>query len=134
MIKKMSLLLIILTTAISCSRTLMKDVQVNNWKSKTEKNSYEASFDYFSGDMYKYIKAENNNHLNLSINTDITKGNIIIALLNERAMPIWISGKMEGIKKATPKINITRNKKYTIDIQGENASGKFNINWQLNNN
>ena len=130
--KNIHILLILLVSTISCSKITYNGIRAKNWKVISEENQIKANFDSFSGDTFKEIKVDTKNNVHFNFDIELDKGYIIIALLDDRAMPVWISDKIENKKRLESSIKVLPKKKYKIYIQGKNASGNFNITWKLN--
>lgn len=100
-------------------------------KLSTENNGktyMEMSYSSFSGNKYKELKLESGDTLELNIDVKTESGNLDVSVTDEDDNKIYNVENPE--KTIEEKINISKDGKYKIKVEGEHK-GSFKIAWNI---
>lgn len=128
MIKNTFIALIVLILTSCASRIHYDGISVKNWEVDSGDKNFDASFTYFSGKAYQVANFDTKDS-EIFITTELEKGNITVYVSDEKQKIIWISGKLEKNKLLKTTLEAKKGKNYKVYVDGNKATGKFNINW-----
>lgn len=106
-------------------------VKDKKWNNSNGKDFTKASFDEFSGVCYVTLEVDETAEVNFKSVSTISKGDLEVKLTDEQEND-YFNCKTAKNCIVVKDITLEKGKKYRMYFTGENAKGKYEVNWKIN--
>ena len=107
-------------------------VKDKKWSNSNGNNFTNASFSDFSGSCYVNIEVDKTTEVSFQTLTILSKGKLELKLIDEQENNYFLC-KTSKVCEVQKDIILEKGKKYRLYFTGENAKGKYNVEWNIKN-
>lgn len=104
-------------------------IKDKKWSNSNGKDYTKASFSDFSGSCYVFLEVEETTKVSFHSLTEIKKGKIEVKLIDEGDTNYFYCSTTDKCDLQKD-IVLEKGKKYRLYFTGENAKGKYVVNWK----
>lgn len=104
-------------------------VKDKKWNNSNGKDYTKASFSDFSGSCYVFLEVEETTKVSFHSLTEVKKGKIEVKLIDEDDTDYFYCSTTDKCDLQKD-IILEKGKKYRLYFTGENAKGKYLVNWK----
>lgn len=104
-------------------------VKDKKWSNSNGKDYTKASFSDFSGSCYVFLEVEETTKVSFHSLTEVKKGKIEVKLIDEDDTDYFYYSTTDKCDLQKD-IVLEKGKKYRLYFTGENAKGKYLVNWK----